>query len=169
MSSLLAFFSNWITHSMPSPSPIKCKERTINRTSWLITFWNQSAIKPKTKGFNVKEATDACFRYLTDTIAVSNCRPKRISNQITQCTCMHFLAEPEEEHTAMSVAEYIDRFSGMTLQTKRELVLEWLKVSALMEGLDPRNQLTTCCLDSPLARRRRDHHDLQECDRKPAF
>ena len=55
---------------------------------------------------------------------------------------MHFLGEPEEEHTAMSVAEYIDRFSGMTLQTKKELVLEWLKVSALMESLDPRNKLT---------------------------
>ena len=63
---------------------------------------------------------------------------------------MHFLAEPEEEHTAMSVAEYIDRFSGMALQTKRELVLEWLKVSALMEGLDPtRNQLTYMLLGLP--------------------
>ena len=49
----------------------------------------------------------------------------------------------------MSVAKYIDRFSGMTLQTKRELVLEWLKVSALMKGLDPRNQLTYMLLGLP--------------------
>ena len=49
----------------------------------------------------------------------------------------------------MSVAKYIDRFSGMTLQTKRELVLEWLKVSALMEGLDPRNQLMYILLGLP--------------------
>ena len=62
---------------------------------------------------------------------------------------MHFPAKPEEEHTAMSVAEYVDHFSGMTLQTKRGLVLEWLKVSALMEGLDPRNQLTYILLGLP--------------------
>ena len=55
---------------------------------------------------------------------------------------MRFLAEPEEEHTAMAVAEYMVCFAGMTLQTNRELVLEWLKVSALMESLDPRNKLT---------------------------
>ena len=81
---------------------------------------------------------------------------------------MHFLAEPEEDYTAKSVAEYIDCFSGMTLQTKRELVLEWLKVSALMESLDPRNKLTYMLPGFPLARRRRDNHNLQECDRKPA-
>ena len=55
---------------------------------------------------------------------------------------MRFLAEPEDEDTAMAVAEYMVKFAGMTLQTKRELILEWLKVSALMESFDPRNKLT---------------------------
>ena len=101
------------------------------------------SIKPKKKGFNAEHATDECFRYLTETIAVANCRrPKGITNHVTQCTCMRFLAEPEDEDTAMAVAEYMVKFAGMTLQTKRELILEWLKVSALMESFDAGNKLT---------------------------
>ena len=66
------------------------------------------SIKPKERGFNAKDATDACFRYLTETIVVANCRrPKGISNHVTQCTCMRFLAKPEDEDTAMAVAEYM--------------------------------------------------------------
>jgi len=29
------------------------------------------SIKPKAKGHNAEDATDACFRYLTETIAVA--------------------------------------------------------------------------------------------------
>jgi hypothetical protein len=101
------------------------------------------SIKPKVKGFDEAEATDACLRYITEVIAVSNCRRLRgISKQVTKCTCMRFLANPDEEPKAIAVAEYMVRWAGMSLQTKREVVLEWLKVSALLERLDPKNKLT---------------------------
>ena len=100
-------------------------------------------IKPKTKGFNAEEAADLCFNFIRDNIAVSNCRrQKGISSQSTQCTCVRFLAEQDGINTAMAVAEYMVRFAGMDLKTRRELILEWIKVSALLESLDSTNKLT---------------------------
>lgn len=100
-------------------------------------------IKPNSKGFDEEEAVGSCFNFLRTHIAVSNCRRQRgVSSTLTQCTCMRFLAEEDAEPTAMAVAEYMVRFAGMSLRTKRELVLDWAKVSAMLESSDRSNKLT---------------------------
>ena len=101
------------------------------------------SIKPNSKGFDEEEAVGLCLNFVRTDIALSNCRRQRgVSNTFTQCTCMRFLAEEDAEHTATAVAEYMVRFAGMTLKTKREVVLEWIKVSAMLESSDPSNKLT---------------------------
>ena len=113
-------------------------------------------IKPRHKDFDLEEAVGSCFNFIRENIAVSNCRrPRGISTDVTQCTCMRFLADPDYQDTAVAVAEYMVRFAGMTLKTKRELVLEWVKISSLLESLNDMDRLTYMLPGLPAPSRRR--------------
>ena len=104
------------------------------------------SIHPNAKDFDVEEAVDTCFAWVIHEFAPMNCmRPPGLSNRSTSCACMKFLSEPGRTDEAKKVTEYMVHFSGLKLETRRELINEWAKVSSLLESMDEEGNKKHVC------------------------
>mmetsp|Transcript_12688 Transcript_12688/g.23782 ORF Transcript_12688/g.23782 Transcript_12688/m.23782 type:complete len:183 (-) Transcript_12688:149-697(-) len=84
------------------------------------------SIEPHQKEFNVEEATERCFVYITTEIASNKCKhPSGSSNRNTNCNCMSFLGERENIPVAKDVASYLVRWAGFDQVRKREVLHTW--------------------------------------------
>lgn len=104
-------------------------------------------IKPGSKDFSAAaDAVDACYQWIIrEEFAPLNCHePKGTANcKKTICTHVRFLAKPKGARIVMQVTEYMVHFCTMKREEiKREVINEWLKVSALLHSLDRLNKLT---------------------------
>jgi hypothetical protein len=105
-----------------------------------------STIKPKDKNFSAADAVDEVLHWIVTEFAVNNCRQPSGSSQLTtNCTCVRFLANEDNERTAMYLAEYLVRYAGMSMDIKRDLLYDWVKGVAVLVSID-KNNLTSFML-----------------------
>ena len=94
-----------------------------------------NTIKPNDKLFDKELAIESCNEWIVGQLALSCCaRPSGSSHRNTVCTCMEILALPENAALAMSAAQYMVHWAGLSRVVRREVIHEWAKVASYLNG-----------------------------------
>ena len=89
------------------------------------------SIKTKEKNFDKEEAEGLCKGYLTNTLAAGNCT---YNGKKLKCSCLDFLAEDSNAAIPQDIATYIVHWASLHSQSKKELLYQWGRFAAHIEG-----------------------------------